>query len=97
MTLSEEIQGLIYDVDAILDGSSGHVGSLESLREKLGIALLRQSAIEMKAATEDYLHAKQCLDEAKSCVASATTDLQKTQTFIEKVTKVVSAVERLIS
>lgn len=97
MSLSSGIQSLIYDIDAVLEASSGDVSMLEDKRRMLDAALLRQAAIEVKAATQDYLNAKQCLDEAKACLASATEGLQKTQEFIEKVAKVVEAVGRLLT
>lgn len=96
MSLSSGIQSLIYDIDTLLDASADDVAILEDQRRLLDAALLREAAIEINSATQDYLNAKQCLDDAKACFASATEDLQKTQNFIEKVTKVVAAVERLI-
>jgi hypothetical protein len=97
MSLSSEIQNLIYDIDAMIDASFGDTEVLEDKRRMLNAALLRQAAIEVRAATQDYLNAKQCLDEAKACLASATESLQKKQEFIEKVAKVVEAVGRLLT
>lgn len=96
MSLSSGIQSLIYDIDTLLDASAGDIAILEDQRRLLDAALLREAAIEIKSATQDYLHAKQCLDDAKACFASATESLQKTQDFIEKITKVIEAVERLL-
>ena len=97
MSLSSGIQDLIYDIDAMIDASSGDVSMLEDKSRMLNAALLRQAAIEIKSATEEYLDALQCLNDAKACFASATKGLHKSHDLVEKITRVVEAVERILS
>jgi hypothetical protein len=96
MSLSDSIQALIYDIDTLLDGGSDCQEELLDKRRSLDTTLLRRAAIEVKAATQGYLDTMVCIDEAKSCFVEATESLEKVQSFIEKLAKVVEGVERLI-
>ena len=96
MTLSEQLQSFIYELDDLLDSDAEGLTGLEDLSESLNQALVNADKMEIKKATAEYLEAKRCLDEACACVKEATDDLGKSQHFIQTLTKVVEAIGRIV-
>lgn len=96
MTLSEQLQSFMYELDELLDSDAQGLEALEDLYEALNQALINADAMEIKKATEQYKEAKRCLDQASACVKEATDSLDKARHFIQTLTKVAEAVGHLI-
>lgn len=92
--LTEQLQSLIYDIDELID--EGCTSSdLCDLRQRIFESLSNKQAIEIQSATDKYKEAVECLSDAKNSVTSCIGDLSNTADMIDKVTKVVKAVQKL--
>ena len=96
MSLSQSLQNLAYDLDFVLDSGCAHREKIKKFRRQINSALMNAAQIDLDNATAAYQEAKQCIDDACQDVLTATENLSHTNKFIEKLTKVVAAVEKLL-
>ncbi|KGD62383.1 hypothetical protein F1529_03655 [Alcanivorax sp. VBW004] len=92
--LTDQLQSFIYDLDKLIDRGS-YDSELLALRRRIFELLSKKQAIEIKKATTRYHEAIECLSEAKESVTRCLGSLSSTAEMIDKVTKVVNAVQKL--
>ena len=92
--LTDQLQSFIYDLDKLIDQGC-YDSDLIALRGRIFELLSKKQAIEIRKATTKYHEAIECLSEAKDSVTTCLGNLSNTADMIEKVTKVVKAVQKL--
>jgi ElaB/YqjD/DUF883 family membrane-anchored ribosome-binding protein len=96
MSLSQSLQNLAYDLDDVLDRRCAHREKIKMFRRKINSALMNAATADLDHGTSAYQEAKQCIDDACQDIRAVTEDLSRTNKFIERLAKVVAAVEKLL-
>lgn len=90
MSLSQELQNLMYDLSDFSDLR------VRDRANRVGHLLTVVSQREISSFTSQYQEAERALGSARNACAKARKELDEIADMIEKVDKVISAIERLV-